>query len=62
MRSLFVSYFRNIISHLDVKLSLRPELAPEVLGDVGRGPGQRPGHVHHVHDHGLDSVALPLHL
>ena len=48
--------------HLDVKLSLRPKLAPEILGDVGGRPEQRPGHVHHVDNHGLDPVALTLHL
>ena len=52
----------DVALSLDVELSLGPELAPEVLGDVGRGPREGPGHVHHVDDDRLDSIAFALNL
>jgi len=45
-----------------VELGLGAELATKVLGHVGGRARQGARHVHHVDQHGLDAVALALHL
>ena len=52
----------NVALILHVELGLGAQLAAKVLGDVGGGTSEGPGHVHHVDQDGLDAVALALHL